>query len=99
VHGLGAGVVAGVGELFAAREDRILDLRGDNPPRVAVRASRPRLERCIAFVEISLDRRPDPQPAQAVVASDLTLAAPFDHDRRDHNPRHRHRPPPPLSGW
>ena len=95
--GLGAGVVAGFGELFAQRDDRVLDVLAD-AVGVAAGAARPRLERGLALGLVAGDEGLHPAPRDAVVASDLALGPALEHHRCDHDPGHRHRPPPPPSG-
>jgi hypothetical protein len=95
--GFGAGVVSCFGEFFAEGDDETLDAVGD-VPRVAVRPARAGFERGFTFRLVAGDQGLDPAPGHAVVTGDFTFAAAFDDDCCDHDPGHRHRPPPRSSG-
>ncbi len=88
-----AGIVAFFHQVFAELDDLVLEGLWD-PVGAPARTPGPWLETGITFGLEPPAELVDPPPRDPVVSADLGLGTPLDQDRRDHQQRQRHRPPP-----
>ncbi len=90
---VGPGIKPLVGQVLAELDD--LPLQGLRRA-MGARPGQPRpgLETGLTLCIEASDELVDPLPGEPVVAGHLRLRPPLDPDRGDHEPCHRHRPPP-----
>jgi hypothetical protein len=92
---LGAGVQAGVGQLLAQLDDRVLVPIRD-PGRAVMRPPRPRLEPGLALGPIAGEELVEPGPVHPVRRGELSDRPTGPQMRLDQKPALVHRRPPPL---
>jgi hypothetical protein len=87
-----AGLVPAPVQLLGDLDDLVLDL-DRRAPRTAQRPAGPRFQPGLALGQVPLHQRDHPAAGAPVLAGDLALAAPLDHNSGNDQLWHAHRSP------